>query len=156
MSDELKTLPRSLRRGPVSWMAGNSVAANLIMLVCLLGGLFMAGKVRQEVFPDVALDIVQVLVPYPASTPEDVEKGILLSIEDAVESLDGVDDVTSTAREGMGEVRVEMRVGEDILRPCLGLMLDGLGPLIALLHAGLVEMLRQFLDLRLHRQSPAP
>ncbi len=101
-------------RGPVAWMAGHSVAANLIMAMCLVGGLFALTNIKQEVFPDITLDMVSVTVPYPGASPEEVEEGILLSIEEAVRGLDGVDDVTSVASEGAGTVTIEALLGADI------------------------------------------
>ena len=47
-------------RGPIAWMVHNRVAPNLLMLVLLIGGLFMAGQIKKEVFPDFALDEVRV------------------------------------------------------------------------------------------------
>ncbi|MEM1282880.1 MAG: efflux RND transporter permease subunit [Chlamydiota bacterium] len=99
--------------GPVSWMARNSVAANLLMLLFLVGGLISMLYIQQEVFPEVELDIVQVRVEYPSSGPEEIEQGILLSIEDEVRSIEGVKRVTSTALEGFGIVNVEMLRGVD-------------------------------------------
>ena len=46
------------KRGPIAWMAGHGVAANLIMLVCLIGGFIALRNMKQEVFPDIALDII--------------------------------------------------------------------------------------------------
>jgi multidrug efflux pump subunit AcrB len=97
-------------------MAGHSVAANLLMLVLLVGGLFWATRIKQEVFPDFDLDIVSVTVPYPGASPQEVERGILLAIEEAVSGLEGIEKVTATAREGAGTVTVEMIEGEDIQR----------------------------------------
>jgi multidrug efflux pump subunit AcrB len=53
------------RRGAIAWMAGNSVAANLIMFVLLFGGLFMGFNIKQEVFPEFSLDMVNITVAYP-------------------------------------------------------------------------------------------
>ncbi|GAU07669.1 efflux RND transporter permease subunit [Desulfoplanes formicivorans] len=103
-------------KGPIAWMAGNSVAANLIMIVCLIGGLIVGSHIKQEVFPDFDLDMVSVTVAYPGASPEEVEKGIILPIEEAVQGLDGVDDVTSSASEGSGSVIVEIVEGENIQR----------------------------------------
>ena len=97
--------------GPVAWMAGNSVAANILMLVLLGGGIFSAMKLKQEFLPDVELDIVQVTVPYPGASPEEVEQGIILAIEEAVRDLEGVDEVISSAREGSGTVTIELLAG---------------------------------------------
>lgn len=100
-------------RGLIGWMASNSVAANLLMLVFLLGGLITLPRIRQEVFPEFDLDIVTVNVAYPGATPEDVEDGILLVLEEAIRGVDGVDRITSTANEGMGVVTAELLLDAD-------------------------------------------
>ena len=114
--DDHKNRLASADKGPISWMAGHSVAANLLMLVLLLGGLFWVTRIKQEVFPDFELDIVTITVPYPGASPQEVERGILLSIEEAVSDLEGIEKVTSKASEGSGTVTVEMIEGEDIQR----------------------------------------
>ena len=103
------------RRGPIAWMAGHSVAANLIMLACLVGGLIsLATVMKKEVFPDIQRDIVEVSISYPGASPEEVERGALLAIEEAVQGLEGVDEVTSVAREGSGTVSIEALLGADV------------------------------------------
>lgn len=106
--------PNPPRRGPIAWMAGNSVAANLLMLVLLVGGLIWGTRIKQEVFPEFDLDRVTVTVPYPGASPEEVEKGIVLAVEEAVQGLDGVSEVTASAQEGVGTVTVEMLAGADL------------------------------------------
>ena len=103
-------------KGPLSWMAGHPVTANLLMVVLLIGGLFWGTRIKQEVFPDFELDIVTITVPYPGASPQEVERGILLAIEEAVSGLEGIEKVSSVAREGSGTVTVEMIEGEDIQR----------------------------------------
>ncbi|MBU0698274.1 MAG: efflux RND transporter permease subunit, partial [Proteobacteria bacterium] len=102
------------KKGAIVWMAGHSVTANLLMLVLLLGGLYMATRIKKEVFPDFELDQVQITVPYPGASPQEVEKGIILAIEEAVQGLEGVDEVRASAREGSGTVTVEMIEGENL------------------------------------------
>lgn len=102
------------KRGPIAWMAGHSVAANLLMLVLLVGGVIWAMQIKKELFPDFTLDTVTVTVAYPGASPEEVEQGIILAVEEAVQGLDGVDEVTSTARESTGVVTVEMLMGADL------------------------------------------
>jgi len=97
-------------------MAGHSVTANLLMLVLLVGGLLMSQNITKEVFPDFDLDLVEITVAYPGASPEEVERGIILAVEEAVQGLEGVEEVRSTAREGSGTVTVEMIEGEDIQR----------------------------------------
>lgn len=107
---------KDIHRGPIAWMAGHSVAANLLMAIFLVGGLFWALQIKKEVFPDFELDIVRITVPYPGASPEEVERGIILAIEEAVDGLEGVKEYTATASEGMGTVNVEMLEGENIER----------------------------------------
>jgi multidrug efflux pump subunit AcrB len=97
----------------MAWMVRNRVTPNLLMLVFLLGGLLMATQIKQEVFPDFELDIVRVTVPYPGASPEEVERGIVLVIEEAIRGLDGVEEITATAREGAGTVQAELFDGVD-------------------------------------------
>ncbi|MFO7875914.1 MAG: efflux RND transporter permease subunit [Desulfovermiculus sp.] len=102
--------------GPLAWMAGNSVAANLIMLLFLVGGLITALNIKQEVFPEFTRDIVRVSVPYPGASPEEVEQGIVLAVEEAVQGLEGVKEVRSTASEGRGQIQVEALAGQNMNR----------------------------------------
>ena len=97
-------------------MAGHSVAANLLMLFFLVGGVLLIRQVKKEVFPDFDLDRINITVPYPGASPEEVERGVILAIEEAVQGLEGVEEVTASAQEGVGSVRVEIIEGENIQR----------------------------------------
>ena len=101
------------RSGPIAWMASNSIAANLAMIVLIVGGLLFSSRVVQEVFPEFALDQVSVRVPYPGASPEEIEQGILLAIEDQIGGVDGVKKLTSQALEGVGTVTAELASGAD-------------------------------------------
>ena len=100
--------PETTERGPIAWMVHHRVAPNLLMLVLLVGGLFAAVRMTQEVFPEFDLDLVTVSVPYPGASPEEVEEGIVLVVEEAVRALEGVKEVTATAAEGVGSVVIEL------------------------------------------------
>ncbi len=95
----------SSRSGLISWMADHTVAANMVMVIFILGGLLVSTQIKQEVFPEFKSEIILCTVPYPGASPEEVEQGIILSIEDVVRGLDGVKEVTSTAYESMAQVR---------------------------------------------------
>ncbi|MBR9813283.1 efflux RND transporter permease subunit [bacterium] len=101
------------QRGPLAWMAANPVAANLLMLILVVGGIWVGLGVKQEVFPHFDTDIITIDFAYPGASPEEVEQGAVLSIEDAVRSLDGVKSVRSTSYEGAGVVVVELLTGAD-------------------------------------------
>jgi multidrug efflux pump subunit AcrB len=99
--------------GALAWMVRNHVTPNILMIVFLLGGLVMAGRIKKEVFPEFDLDIVSVRVAYPGASPAEVEQGIVLAVEEAVRGLDGVQEVNATAAEGSGSVSVELIEGAD-------------------------------------------
>jgi multidrug efflux pump subunit AcrB len=94
-------------------MAQNSVAANLLMFALMVGGLIAAMQVKQEVFPEFELDVVSVAVPYPGASPAEVEQGIVLAVEEAIRSVDGVQRVRGNALEGVGLIIAELEVGAD-------------------------------------------
>ncbi|WDQ17202.1 efflux RND transporter permease subunit [Rhodopirellula sp. P2] len=102
--------------GPIAWMARNAIAANLLMLLLLGGGIWSAFAIQKEVFPQFQLDIVEVTVGYPGAAPEEVEQGILRPIEEAVRGVEGIRELTSEAREGRGEVLIELVAGENRMK----------------------------------------
>ncbi|KAF0095231.1 MAG: acriflavin resistance protein [Puniceicoccaceae bacterium 5H] len=105
--------PVKRQKGIVAWFVQHPVAANLIMLIFLVGGLVSAFGVKQEVFPNIELEMVTITVPYPGAGPEEVEEAIVLPIEDAVRGVDGVDEVRASASEGSGTVIAELITGTD-------------------------------------------
>ena len=98
-------------RGIIGWMAHNPVAANLLMLVVLVGGLAALYSMTKEVFPTFPTETVTITVPYPGSSPEEVEEGILLKVEEAIQDIVGVDEIRSVARESVGVVSVLFEPG---------------------------------------------
>ena len=64
-------------RGFIAWMAQNSVAVNLLMIMVMGAGLLSLSSIRQETFPDFNLDIISVSVPYPGATPEEIACNVI-------------------------------------------------------------------------------
>jgi multidrug efflux pump subunit AcrB len=102
---------KSEHQGPIAWMARNHVAANLLMFIFIIGGLLFGSRLKQEFFPEFSLDIVSINVPYPGASPEEVEQGIILSIEDQVRGVDGIKKITSSSSEGIGTITAELLRG---------------------------------------------
>ena len=98
----------------MEWFARNSVAANLLMVLILGGGLITISRIRMEIFPEFSSDIVTVSVIYPGSSPEEVEEGICIRIEEAIQGLEGIKRITSSASENIGVVNVELLAGTDV------------------------------------------
>ncbi|WP_296051659.1 efflux RND transporter permease subunit [uncultured Alteromonas sp.] len=101
-------------KGLIAWFARNSVAANLLMWILLIGGVFGAFSIQKQVFPNFEVNIISVRVPYLGAAPQEVEEGVLLKVEDAIKDLDGIKQITSTASEGMGSVTIEVEEDYDV------------------------------------------
>ncbi len=101
-------------KGIISWFANNPVAANLLMAILIIAGLFSAFAIRKEFFPEMNLQMVQIRVAYPGAAPLEVEEGICLKIEEKVKNIEGLKKITSLAREGMGTVTLEVEEDYDI------------------------------------------
>ncbi|TYO99090.1 multidrug efflux pump subunit AcrB [Geothermobacter ehrlichii] len=99
--------------GAIRWMARNHVAANLLMLVFIVGGVLLGFGIKQEVFPEISLDMIQVSVAYPGAGPEEVEEGVLLKIEENLIGVDGIKQIRSVASEGFGTVTAELDTDAD-------------------------------------------
>ena len=94
--------------GPIAYMAGNSIAANLLMWAIIAAGLVSLTGLEREAWPTVPFYHVEVSMPYPGATPEEVEESIIAKIEDQVSGLDDVKAVKSVAAPGMASVRIQM------------------------------------------------
>ncbi|MDP3189777.1 efflux RND transporter permease subunit [Limnobacter sp.] len=101
------------RSGPLAWMTKNTVAANILMWVCLIGGVFGFMNMTKEVFPEFELDLVTISVAYPGASPEDVEQGIVLAVEEAISGVEGIVEVNATANESSANILVEIDESED-------------------------------------------
>ena len=100
----------------IAWFAGNHVAANLLMTLLVVGGLLSMSTIRQELMPELSLDVVTVSVVYPGAAPVEIEEGICIRIEEELQGLQGVKHIRSTASEGVCLVSVELVAGEDVRR----------------------------------------
>ena len=101
-------------RGPIAYMASNSVASNLLMFGILAAGLVSLTGLEQQAWPEVPFYQFEISVTLPGATPEEVEEAIVVKIEDEVRGLADVKAVRSVAAPGMASVRVEFKSGTDM------------------------------------------
>jgi len=107
---------RRRREGIISWFAHNPVAANLLMVVILTIGLASAFSIQRALFPAIDLRIIFITMAYPGAAPEEVEKGVVLKIEEAINDVDGIKRVESDAYESYARVMVEPQDGVDLAK----------------------------------------
>ncbi len=101
-------------KGLIAWFASNHVAANLLMLLILAFGIVSSFTIRKQTTPDFELRTVDVRVPYLGAAPQEVEEGVVIKIEEAIQDIEGIVEINSQAREGIGTVSAEVATGEDI------------------------------------------
>ena len=102
--------------GMISWMARNGVAANLLMVFMLVAGITSFFQITVMLFPEQDENVITISVMYPGASPAEVEESIIRRIEENVESVEEILDITSVAAENMGTVTVELVQGADTMR----------------------------------------
>jgi multidrug efflux pump subunit AcrB len=97
----------------ITWFVHNPVAANLLMLVLVAGGLMSLPMIPQEEFPSIDTDLVRVSIEYPGAAPEEVEASVCIRVEEEIEGTTDIDRITSLAVEGNCIVTIELVIGSD-------------------------------------------
>lgn len=104
----------SARSGLIAWFAGNHVAANLLMFFIIVAGLISAFTIRKQTTPEFELNWIQVQVPYLGAAPQEVEEGVVIKVEEAVQDIQGIKEIRSRSREGNGSITIEVNQDADI------------------------------------------
>ena len=100
--------------GRIGWFTRNPVAANLVMILVFFAGALSLTNISKEMFPRTELRLVTVSAPYPGAAPIEVEKGVILPMESALEGLQGIKKITSSADRDRARIRLEIEPNEDI------------------------------------------
>ena len=100
--------------GPIGIFVRHPTAANLLMALLIMGGLFAHDRLTTQFFPDFGIDWIAISVVWPGASPEDADAKIVQAIEPEIRFLDGVKRVISTSVEGNGKVAIEFEPGADM------------------------------------------
>ncbi|WP_231759270.1 efflux RND transporter permease subunit [Microbulbifer elongatus] len=103
-------------QGIIGWFVRNSKAANLLMIMIIIGGLFGISHVGREVFPAINPGIVKVDISYPGAGPAEVEQQVTLRVEQAIAEVKGIKEINSWSARSHSTVRIEAQEGYDELR----------------------------------------
>ncbi|MCY4189069.1 MAG: efflux RND transporter permease subunit, partial [Bryobacterales bacterium] len=101
-------------KGIICWFARNGVAANLLLAVIAAAGLFTVGNLKQEILPDIHLDAISVGIEYRGAAPEEVEQGVCVRVEEALQDLEGIKRISSRATEGNASVTIELNSNYEV------------------------------------------
>jgi multidrug efflux pump subunit AcrB len=110
----MRDIGTTSQKGIIAWFASNHVAANLLMFLIIAFGIVSTLTIRKQTTPDFELNEIQVRVPYLGAAPQEVEEGVVIKVEEAVQDIPGIVEINSRSREGLGSVTIEVASGEDI------------------------------------------
>ncbi|MEL6687032.1 MAG: efflux RND transporter permease subunit [Pseudomonadota bacterium] len=97
----------------ITYFVRNPVAANLLMFLMIVGGIWGYLNLEREFIPQTTVNGMSVTVSWPGASPRDVEQQLLVRIEEAVDGLDGIDYVESNGREGSATVNIRTKLNAD-------------------------------------------
>lgn len=99
----------------IAWFAKNDVAANILLVLIMLAGAYvMLNKVPVDLFPEIEVRSVSVSVTLPSASPQEVEEGITIKIEEAVQDIEGIRQINSQSSEGRASVTLSVEEGYDV------------------------------------------
>jgi len=98
----------------ITFFTKHPTAGNLLMLLLLVIGITSLPSLKRETFPDFSAQNVEVRIVYPGASTEDVEEAICQRVEDAVDGINDVEEVSCVAREGISTTVIEMIEGGDL------------------------------------------
>ncbi|RAJ15189.1 efflux RND transporter permease subunit [Olleya aquimaris] len=90
------------------------VAVNVFIIAFIAFGILGVMSLKSSFFPLVESKIININITYPGASPQEIEEGIVLQIEDNLKGLKGIDRVTSVSRENSGTITVEIEKGENL------------------------------------------
>jgi multidrug efflux pump subunit AcrB len=97
-------------------LINNPVLANILMIFIIIGGIFAANRMIRETFPRISLDVITVSLKYPGADPTEIEESICLKLEEALEGISNVKEITTVSEEGIGAAYIECQDNADIAK----------------------------------------
>lgn len=94
--------------GIIAWFANNSVAANLMMFFIIVMGLISYFTIQRQMFPNIEINYIHVNANYPGASPQEIEEGIMVKIEESLKDVTEIKKTVSRAFRGSGRVTLEI------------------------------------------------
>ena len=86
----------------------------MVTFALMVLGAIGLSRIGTDLFPDISFPVVVVNVPYPGASPREVEQLVAKPLEDAIVSLNGIDQLRSTSREGQASIIILFKLGVDL------------------------------------------
>ncbi|OIQ34678.1 MAG: hypothetical protein BM555_04240 [Crocinitomix sp. MedPE-SWsnd] len=94
-------------RGLVQFFIKKPIWANAVIVITVLFGVFSLMNMNRSFFPELDPKTVIVSVAYPGASPDEMEEGVTIKIEQALRGIDGVEIITSTSSENVATIKVK-------------------------------------------------
>ena len=94
------------QKGIIAWWIRNSVAANLLMIALLIGGIISFFQIDRELEPYVEFPGARTSISWPGASPQDVEEQLIVRMEEALSEVEGVNSMWSFAGEGLSLIHI--------------------------------------------------
>ena len=101
-------------RKVIEWVVTHPTVVNLFMVGVVVAGFFAIDVMPKESFPETSFDVIVVEAQYRGAGPKEIENGILIKVEEAIQGISGISQVSSEAKENIGVIRVELNRGTDV------------------------------------------
>lgn len=111
---EAEVMGHDPRSGIIGYFAHNPVAANLLMWFILIMGLVSYLTIQRQMFPNIELDRIQIQATYPGASPQEIEEGIIIKIEEALKDVTEIDRMVARAYRNGGRISLEIDTDADL------------------------------------------
>lgn len=110
----MSDIEKTSQRGIIAYFANNTVAANLLMVFILIMGFISYMTIQRQMFPNFEINYVTVSAVYPGASPQEIEEGILIKIEEALKDVTEIKKGVYRAARGSGSAQLEIYKDEDL------------------------------------------
>jgi multidrug efflux pump subunit AcrB len=90
------------------------ILANIVIAITLMAGALTLWKTNKSMFPTTEPRNISIQVVMPGASPEEMEEGVTLKIEEAIHNISGIEEITSTSSENVASINVLTLTGYDI------------------------------------------
>ncbi|MGD1982623.1 MAG: efflux RND transporter permease subunit [Chromatiaceae bacterium] len=107
-------MPFTHRNDIIGIFAQHKVAANLLMVIMLLAGVWGLSNLNVQFFPNFEVEVVTARTAWTGASAEDVERSVTIPLEQALRTTDGLEKMTSTSSQGISVITLEFPEGTDM------------------------------------------
>ncbi|GAB4416692.1 MAG: efflux RND transporter permease subunit [Bacteroidia bacterium] len=100
-------------RSIIQYFIKYPIWVNALILLVIALGVFSIFSIRKRYFPLTDPNTINISVVYPGASPEELEEGVVVRIEESLRGVDGIDQLTSSSGENLGTVTIEIKAGYD-------------------------------------------